>query len=57
MTNPQVFKEFQEARQNNVDPQQYLNKITGGFNQRQQQEWNNMMHGLDTQQNDMNTHN
>lgn len=43
MTNPQAFKEFQEARQNNVNPNDYLNKITGGFNQEQRQEWDSIM--------------
>ena len=38
MTNPQVFKEFQEARKNNIDPQEYLGKITNNFNQEQKQE-------------------
>ena len=46
MTNPQVYKEFQEARQNNVDPQEYLNKITNGFNQQQKEQWNMLMNGI-----------
>lgn len=46
MTNPQMYKEFQEARQNNVNPQEYLNKITSGFNENQQQEWNMFMNGI-----------
>ena len=46
MTNPQVFKEFQEARQSNMDPQEYLNKITSGFNQQQKEQWNMLMNGI-----------
>lgn len=46
MTNPQVYKEFQEARNNKVDPQEYLNKITGGFSQEQKQEWDALMSGI-----------
>ena len=46
MTNPQVFKEFQEARQSNIDPQEYLNKITSGFNQQQKEQWNMLMNGI-----------
>lgn len=41
--NPQAFQEFQQARKNNVNPQEYLNKITGNFNQQQQEQWKNMM--------------
>ena len=41
--NPQAYQEFQEARKNNTDPQEYLNKIVGGFNPQQQEQWNNMM--------------
>lgn len=47
--NPQAFQEYQKARQNNENPQEYLNKITGGFNQQQQEQWNNMM-GMFNQQ-------
>lgn len=46
MTNPQVYKEFQEARKNNVNPQEYLNKITNGYNNEQKQEWNNIMNQI-----------
>lgn len=42
-TNPQAYKEFREARQNNVNPQEYLNKITNNFNPQQKQQWDNMM--------------
>ena len=54
MTNPQVYKEFQEARQNNVNPQEYLNKITNGFNANQKQEWDMFMNSFNNQ-NDINT--
>ena len=41
--NPQVFQEFQQARKNNDNPQEYLNKITNGFNPQQKQQWDNLM--------------
>lgn len=48
--NPQAYQEFQQARKNNENPQEYLNKVTGGFNPQQRQQWNNMM-GQFNQQN------
>lgn len=41
--NPQAYKEFQEARKNNDDPNEYLNKVVSGFNPEQKQEWDAMM--------------
>ena len=41
--NPQMFQEFQQARKNNDNPQEYLNKITNGFNPQQKQQWDNLM--------------
>lgn len=41
-----MYKEYQEARQNNVNPNEYLNKITNGFNQQQRDQWNNLMNGI-----------
>ena len=41
--NPQAYQEFQQARKNNDDPNEYLNKIVGGFTPEQQQQWNAMM--------------
>lgn len=46
MTNPQIYKEFQEARKNNLDPNEYLNKITSNFNQEQKEQWNMLMSGI-----------
>lgn len=46
MVNPQAFKELQEARKNKIDPNEYLNKITGKFNQEQKQEWDTLMRGI-----------
>ena len=48
--NPQAYQEFQQARKNNINPQEYLNKVIGGFNPQQQREWNKMM-GQFNQQN------
>jgi len=47
-TNPQAYKEFQQARKDNVNPQEYLNKITSNFNEQQQKQWQNMMKGINT---------
>lgn len=44
--NPQAFQEYQKERQNNTDPNEYLNRITGGFNDQQKQQWNNIMSGI-----------
>lgn len=41
--NPQAFKEYQQARKNNVDPNEYLNNIVNGFSPEQRKEWDAMM--------------
>ena len=46
MTNPQVYKEFQEARNNNINPNEYLEKITNGFNPEMKSRWDEMMRGI-----------
>ena len=46
MTNPQMYKEFMTARQNNTDPNEFLNRITGGFNKEQKEQWNMLMNGI-----------
>ena len=48
-TNPQAFRAYQQAKQNNENPQEYLNKITNGFNQNQKQQWDSMMNQFNTQ--------
>jgi len=50
MVNPQALQQFQQARKNNENPQEYLNKVVGGFTPEQQKEWNNMMnnYGVNT---------
>ena len=47
-TNPQAYQDFQEARKNNVNGEEYLNKVMNGFNQQQIQQWNNLMRGINT---------
>jgi len=47
-TNPQVYKEFQQAKQNNEDPNEYLNRITNKYTPEQRQQWNNLMNGINT---------
>lgn len=44
--NPQAYQEFQQARKNNDNPNEYLNKVVGGFSPEKQQQWNNMMSGI-----------
>ena len=44
--NPQAFQEYQKAKQDNVNPNEYLNKITGGFNNQQKEQWNAMINGI-----------
>lgn len=41
--NPQAYQEFENARKNNEDPNQYLNKVMGGFNPEQKKQWEDMM--------------
>ena len=43
--NPQAFQEFQKARKNNENPNEYLNKVVNGFSQEQKDQWNTMMSG------------
>ena len=49
--NPQAYREFQQARKNNENPQEYLNKVVGGFNPEQRQQWNGMMGQFNQQNN------
>ena len=41
--NPQAYQEFQQARKNKDDPNEYLNKVVGGFSPEQKQQWDSMM--------------
>lgn len=41
-----MFKEYQEARQNKVDPNEYLNKITSKFSPQMKQQWDSMTKGI-----------
>ena len=52
--NPQAYQEYQKARQNNEDPQEYLNKVVDGFNPQQKQQWNSMMGNIMPQNNNIN---
>lgn len=48
--NPQVYQEFQQARKNNVDPNEYLNQVMGNFSPAQKQQWQQMMGKFNQQQ-------
>lgn len=41
--NPQEYQNFQKAKENNENPNEYLNRVIGGFNDQQRQGWDNMM--------------
>ena len=41
--NPQAYKRFQEAKENNEDPNQLLNETINGFNPQQKQQWEQIM--------------
>ena len=41
--NPRAYNDLQQAMKNGENPQEYLNKVTNGFNQQQKDQWNNMM--------------
>lgn len=43
MSNPQAYKEFQQARKNNVNPQEYLNEVVNKFSPEQREQWNSMV--------------
>ena len=40
--NPQAYKRYQEAKQNN-NPNDLLNETINSFNPQQKQQWDNMM--------------
>ena len=43
-----MYQEYQQARKDNVDPNEYLNKVVNGFNQQQRQTWETMIKGIST---------
>ena len=46
--NPQAYKEYQQARKNNDNPNEYLDKVVDSFNPEQKQQWQTMMNGINT---------
>lgn len=44
--NPQAFKEYQQARKDNVDPNEYLNQIVNKFTPEQKQSWQSFINGI-----------
>jgi tRNA uridine 5-carbamoylmethylation protein Kti12 len=50
MLSPQAFQEYQQAKKDN-NPEELLNKVVGGFNPQQKQQWDSMMGGLQPQNN------
>lgn len=45
-----MYQEFQQARKNNVDPNEYLNQVMGNFSPAQKQQWQQMMGQFNQQQ-------
>lgn len=43
---PEAYQEYQQARKNNDDPQEYLNRVVDNFSPQQKQQWQQMMGGL-----------
>ena len=43
MRNPQAFKEYQQARKENRNPNEYLNEIVNKFSPEQKEQWNSIM--------------
>ena len=41
--NPTAYQDLQKARQNNVNPNEYLQSITSNFTPQQKKEWDKMM--------------
>ena len=52
-TNPQGFKRYQEAKNNNENPNDLLNETISSFDPEKRQQWNNMMNMIN--QNGINT--
>ena len=52
--NPQAYQDYRQARKNNDDPQEYLNRVVDGFNPQQKQQWQQMMGGFQPQNNNIN---
>ena len=46
MINPQAYQEYQKAKNDGVDPNEYLNQITNGFSPEQKEQWENMIKGI-----------
>lgn len=46
--NPQAYKEVESAIKNNENPNEYLNKVIGGFSPQQKQQWEQMISGINT---------
>ena len=51
MVSPEAFQRYQEAKQNNEDPNKLLNETINGFNPQQRQQWDNMVGQYSPQQN------
>ena len=44
--NPTAYKEYQEARKSNKDPNEFLNEIVNRFTPEQKQSWETLMNGI-----------
>ena len=41
--NPQAYQEFQQARKNNDNPNEYLSKVVDNFSPQKKEQWDSMM--------------
>lgn len=49
-TNPNAYSAYQNARNNNANPDEFLKSVTDNFNDDQKKQWSNMMnqYGINT---------
>ena len=40
--NPQAYRNYQQARKDNINPNDYLNQITNNFTNEQKTQWGNL---------------
>lgn len=44
--NPEAFKNYQQAKKDNINPNEYLNQVTNGFSPEQKKQWEQMMNNF-----------
>ena len=46
MLNPQAYQEYQKAKNDGVDPNEYLNQITNGFSPERKDQWEQLINEI-----------